>query len=218
MAAKNSAITKTQGSVKVFGKREPDAIFQPPTPLNLRADCKLGTWKLGQDNRLGQTMEFAVISFRRWFGKLGLTGNKVWGQVFLICTDGQLPANTVCVTYLKTQSLSGFMQKVSEIMGQGIDPGEGIFKASFVKHSSKDSAGNPTEYYSAVFDWRPRTNAEQAQLALIGSFLESGPNLNDPDGTREMTCMDEINEDQAQAILNAQFGERPAVDGVVTTE
>ena len=73
---------------------------------------------------------------RNYYGNVGKTKHTQWLQIWFIGAPNEqkLPSNTVCVTYAKTRSLTGLGQKAIEVM-EDEDPGLGIFKASFEKHS-----------------------------------------------------------------------------------
>lgn len=100
---------------------------------------------------------------------------------------GTRPKDAICVTYLKTRSLSQFSQKITELLANG-EPARGIFKAAFQKHSS--DLGN---YYSVTWDWRDRqTQEEQDQLAQIALFLQSQPVLIDLAATKSLISTDKL--------------------------
>lgn len=160
----------------VFGTRAKDTIFLPQVPFTVRNDCQTGNWKVGEDDFRGNQIEISIIKVAQFFGTLGKTKNNLWMQLWFVpapeCSN--LPANTVCMTYIKSRSISQFSQKVTELMESG-EPAEGIFIGSFEKHS-----GEYGTYYSVVWDWRERKNdAEKKQLEQIAGFLESGPYLVD---------------------------------------
>jgi hypothetical protein len=105
-------------------------------------------------------------------------------QIFFILAPSCkiLPKDTVCVSYIKTRSLSQFTQKITQLMESG-EPAEGIFQISFLSH--QNGKGDP--YKSVKFDWRPRKSAEEKkQLDMIANFVQTQPPLGDSNGTREM--------------------------------
>ncbi len=162
--------------ITVFGTRPKDSIFLPTTPFAVRNDCSVGNWKVGDDDFRGNTIEISIIKVSQYFGSLGKTKNAQWLQVFFVPAPGcdNLPSNTVCLTYLKSRSISQFSQKITELMESG-EPALGIFIGSFEKHSNE--YGN---YYSVTWDWRERkTELEKKQLEQIANFLSSKPQLVD---------------------------------------
>ena len=162
--------------ITVFGTRPKDSIFLPTTPFAVRNDCSVGNFKVGDDDFRGNTIEISIIKVSQYFGSLGKTKNAQWLQIFFVPAPGcdNLPFNTVCLTYLKSRSISQFSQKITELMESG-EPALGIFTASFEKHTNEYGT-----YYSVIWDWRERkSEAEKKQLKLIASFLSTKPQLVD---------------------------------------
>lgn len=171
MASKS---TESAIELKVFGKLATEQInfFKPP--YNIRNNCQVGQWAKSEDDFIGASLDIAIIGTAEFYGKLGKsTGN--WLQIWFIAapSETKIPKNVVCVTYIKTRSLSAFGQTIIELLGNG-DPALGIFTGSFQKHSN--DYGN---YYSLKFTWRKRTEEESFQLKLIADFLKSNPILED---------------------------------------
>lgn len=161
---------------KVFGTRPQDSLFLPQVPFNLRNDCRLGQWKVGEEDFRGKEIEISIIKVAQFFGNLGKTLNSFWLQVWFVAAPGceSLPKNTICLTYLKKRSIAQFSQKVTELMESG-EPALGIFKGSFIKHS-----GDKGDYYSVVWDWREREADEEIeQLEQIANFMATNPKLVD---------------------------------------
>ncbi|MDA0672652.1 MAG: hypothetical protein O3C67_02965 [Cyanobacteria bacterium] len=180
----------TEVLANVFGVKPQNAIYLPDAPYAVRLNCQAGQLALNETDLLGTEAEISVIKVSRYFGSLGRTRNTAWMQMFYIpapsCTV--LPSNTVCVSYIKTRSLSALQQTVIRLVGKGVNPAEGIFKVSFLRHSNGDR-----NYASVKFDWRERKGKpEQDQLQQIITFIESRPQLIDLDGTREMMCVDQM--------------------------
>jgi hypothetical protein len=165
-----SAIT-----INVFGQIKPNEIRYFGTPYNIRNNCQVGQWAKNEQEFLGNTLDMAIIHTQEMYGKLGKSTSR-WLQIFFIAApnEDKAPNNYVCVTYLKTRSLSEFGQKIIELMMNG-EPAIGIFTGSFQRHSNE--MGN---YYSVKFDWRQRTEEELPQLKLIAEFLNTEPILRDP--------------------------------------
>jgi hypothetical protein len=182
----------------VFGTKPQNAIFLPQAPFSVRNDCSVGQWKVGDDDFRGNSIDISIIKVSQFFGTLGKTRNTQWLQVWFIPAPGEdkLPANTVCLTYLKTRSINQFSQKITELMASG-EPALGIFTGSFEKHSS--DLGN---YHSVVWRWRERTTeGEKAQLEQIVAFLKSKPTLLDM-GT-PLLCIDGMTADEIQMLVNS---------------
>ena len=190
--------------IKVFGTRPEDSIFLPTTPFAVRNDCGIGSWKVGDDDMRGKTIEISIIKVAQYFGALGKTKNTQWLQIFFVPAPScdQLPQGTVCVTYLKTRSISQFSQLVTELMQSG-EPALGIFIASFEKHSN--DLGN---YYSVKMDWRKReTEPEKKQLEQIANFLESNPQL--VDLSTNLIPIDGMSPEEIELMMRSAKSEQP---------
>lgn len=162
--------------INVFGTRPKDTIFFPQVPFNLRNDCKVGQWKVGDEDFRGKQIEISIIKVCQMFGSLGQTKDAHWMQVWFVPAPSakNLPSNTVCLTYLKKRSIQQFSEKITELMENG-EPALGIFVGSFEKHN-----GDYGTYYSVKWDWRNRKNAtEKKQLEQIGDFLATNPKFID---------------------------------------
>jgi hypothetical protein len=171
-------------TLNVFGTKPKDSIFNPSQPYAVRLNCQAGQIAIGDDEFLGNSMEISIIGVNHLFGSLGKTRDTDWMQIFYIPAPSCkiLPKDTVCVSYIKTRSLSQFTQKITQLMESG-EPAEGIFMISFLSH--QNGKGDP--YKSVKFDWKPRKTAEEKkQLEMIAGFMQSNPNLGDSNGSREM--------------------------------
>ena len=191
--------------IQVFGTRPKGAIWLGDQPYAVRNDCAAGQWKIGDDDFRGKSIEISIIKVARFFGNLGKAQNTFWLQVWFVpaptCTT--LPANTVCVTYLKTRSFSQFSAKITELLGEQ-DPAEGIFIGSFAKHSN--DLGN---YYSVSWNWRSRTSLEEIeQLSAIADFLQGDPLLVDPVATRGMISTDGLSAAEITQLIQSSVVER----------
>lgn len=174
----------------VFGSKPANAIYLPDAPYAVRFNCQAGQLALSETDFLGKEAEISVIKVSRYFGSLGRTRNVAWMQLFYVPAPNCkiLPSNTVCVSYIKTRSLSALQQTVTRLVGEGVNPAEGVFKVGFIRHANGDR-----NYASVRFEWRNRKGStETNQLSQIAAFVESGPQLLDLDGTREMMCVDDL--------------------------
>lgn len=192
--------------IQVFGHKPKGAIYLGDQPYSVRNDCAAGQWKVGDDDFRGKEIEISIIKVSRYFGTLGKATNTFWLQVWFIPAPScaALPKNTVCLTYLKTRSLTTFSQKITELMESG-EPAEGIFKAGFQKHSNEYGA-----YFSVDWDWRERTTPEeQSQLEQIAAFLQSDPPLFDLSSTKQLVCIDSASNAEIAAL--AESASHPAL-------
>ena len=169
---KNAIVTA--GFVQ-FSKIDPDAVAINFQPLNVRNDCSnIGEWKIGEKKKIGDKLEMAILAVRTYYGKLGKSTNK-WLQIFFIPAPHDssiLPKGIVCVTYIKTQSLSELTAELTITP----NPELGIWETSFV--AKENDKG---KYHYVSFICRPRNEDEKPQLAAIAKFLkEEGHRLYDP--------------------------------------
>ena len=199
--------TKKSNKFSVFGTRPTDAIYLPDVPYSVRLNCKDGGLFVGgsesqhRKSDTNQSIDISIIKVSKFFGSLGKTKNVLWLQLFYVAAPNVdpsiLPQNTVCCSYIKKQSISHLFNRVQEVMNHD-DPGYGIFTLSFNKE-----VGENGTYYSIDFDWRSREESEEEQLNLIGAFLGSYQNqLVDIEGTRDMTCVDNLEAQEIQALTN----------------
>lgn len=184
----------------VFGRKPENAIFLADQPYAIRNDCQIGQWKVGDDNFRGNSIQISIIKASRFFGNLGKARNTFWLQLWFVpapsCTV--LPRNTVCVTYLKTRSLSEFFRRIIELMDAG-EPAEGLFTGFFEKHSNELGT-----YYSVRWDWRDRKDElEEHQLQQIVEFMATDPILIDLAGTREMVCLEGLEPSEIQLLAES---------------
>ena len=189
--------------ITVFGTRPKYSIFLPQTPFGVRNDCQVGVWKVGDDDMRGKTIEISIVKVSQYFGTLGKTKNASWTQIWFIPAPGcdNLPSNTVCVTYLKSRSISQFSHKITELMGSG-EPALGIFVGSFEKHSNDLGT-----YYSVVWDWRERkTDAEKKQLEQIANFLTSKPQL--VDLSTNLIPIDNMPSEEVELLMSSARSEQ----------
>lgn len=177
MTSTLAKVTESVAKFLVFGTIQKDKINHFTPAYSLRNNCQVGQWTVGSDDLLGNSLNIAILSMSSYYGNLGKTSGTNWLQVWFIGspTETKLPKNTVCVTYFKGESLTNLGQKAISIMDKEIDPGHGIFTASFEKKT-----GNYGNYYAVKFDWRERTKEEMPQLELMADFMATFPLLNDP--------------------------------------
>ena len=195
-----TAKTKASALDNIFGVKPADAIFLPAQPYAVRFNCKSGQLAIGETEFLGDSAEISIVKVGRYFGDLGRTKATEWLQLFFIPAPGcgVLPSNTVCVTYIKTRSLSQFNQTVTRLLGSGQNPALGIFEVSFKRHSAGDR-----DYYSVAWDWRTREgDAEQKQLEQIAAFMEGGPALADSRVASTLIPIDGLSQQEIDTLLS----------------
>lgn len=191
-------------SISVFGFKPKDAIMVPELPIGVRNNCQSGQWFIN-DKSYGQTLSMTIVKFSKFFGNLGQTKNELWGQIWFIAESGELPQNVVMVTYIKTRSLNNFNRLITEIQSREIEPAEGIFIPSFVKHSGQKD-GKPINYYSLEWDWTERTDWSMIEKAAA---MLSDPNnlalMNDINGTQEMVCIDNLPASEIACLMQTRI-------------
>jgi hypothetical protein len=190
----------------VFGKKPVDAISLPDVPYSVRLNCKDGGIFVGgkepQHRRSNpdDKIDISIIKVSKYYGNLGLLYTGQWIQLFFVAAPNIdpkiLPQNTVCVCYIKKQSISNLFSKVQDVISEQ-DPGMGIFTIKFNKESGKDGP-----YYTVAFDWRERQGEpENKQLQQIAGLLQTQPALFDFEGTRDMQCLDGLSSEEITALL-----------------
>lgn len=109
-----------------------------------------------------------------------------------------MPSNTVCVAYIKKQSISVLNNLTTEIIStEKIDLALGIFELSFSPHK-----GELGTYYSVNFEWRKREKNEETQLQLIKEFWQvCHEDLIDLDGTRDMSNISMLSSIQLECLI-----------------
>ncbi|WP_245602630.1 hypothetical protein [Gloeothece verrucosa] len=170
----------------------------PQVPFNLRNDCRLGQWKVGEEDYRGKEIEISMIKVAQFFGNLGKITNSFWLQVWFVAAPGCdiLPKNTVCLTYLKKRSIAQFSQKVTELMEKR-EPALGIFKGSFLKHN-----GDKGDYYSVAWDWREReTEEEMNQIENIADFMVNNPKMIDL--SVNLIPIDDLSMDEIELLMSS---------------
>ena len=191
------------GTFSVFGTRPDGAICLPDIPYSVRMNCKEGGLFVGgneaqhRKSNPDQKVDISIVKVSKFFGTLGKTENVLWLQLFYVPVDDNiLPKNTICVSYIKKQSIAHLFNKVQEAMNLG-DPGMGIFILGFNKE-----IGEKGTYYTVTFDWRERTTeAEKQQLEAIVVFMQSyGNQLIDLEGTRSLICVDGWSAEELQSL------------------
>jgi hypothetical protein len=209
---------KPAQTFSVFGTRPDNAICLPDIPYSVRLNCKDGGLFVGgfeaqhRKTNPDQMLEIAIVKASKFFGNLGKTQNSLWIQLFYVAAPSVpssiLPKNTICVSYIKKQSISHLFNKVQEALDFG-DPGMGIFTLGFNRE-----VGEKGTYYTVSFDWRERQSEEEKQqLELIKTFLMAyGNQLADLEGTREMVCVDGWTTEEFQALIAQRQGMLPSQD------
>lgn len=193
-----TAQQKKRANVHIFGTIPKDSIFNPIPPYNLRNDCQVGQWKRGEDDFKGNSLEMAIMQANKFYGNLGDTKKAHWLQLWFIASpqEDKIPRNTVCCTYIKTRSLENLGGKLIELMTNEIDPGTGIFTASFEK-----TQGKMGSYYMLKWGFRDReTEEELDQLDMIAEFMAGEPTFMDTGKPKTLICVDHMTPEQIKDL------------------
>ena len=124
--------------LKIFGTINKEEINLMDPPYAVRNDCSIGQWKVGEKGLMGDSLAMSIVGVRKFYGKLGKGKPSDWIQLWFIGAphETKIPVNVVCVTYVKTRSLSSLGQTLIEVM-QSTEPALGIFETSFEQHSNE---------------------------------------------------------------------------------
>ncbi|NET46644.1 hypothetical protein [Okeania sp. SIO2B3] len=195
-------------TLNVFGTKPENAILVADNIPNLRCNCQEGQWKIG-DEALGNKLECSILKFSKYYGGLGQTKDTLWGQLFFVTensgTSPDIYRECLIVTYQKTRSLSSFLNLITKLQCQGVEAAEGVFIASFVKHSGQKPDENgvvkPINYYSINWQWRERTESDNSIDQLVAA-LEYSEKFIDLEGTAKMKCLDGLSIPEVQQIIS----------------
>jgi hypothetical protein len=202
-------MSEEKAKISVFGKVPEDAIVVPDFPIPAKNNCQAGKWIIG-DEEYGSKLAMTILKFSKFFGDLGQAKQTLWGQIWFVVDEGELPHNVVMVTYIKGRSLSDFNRLVAEVQSTGVEPGEGVFLPDFIRHSGqkpdKDGVIKPINYYSLKWDWAERSDWEMVeQAAIVLSDTQNLSRMIDLEGTREMTCLDNLPPADIACLMAAPY-------------
>lgn len=168
MKKKLAKIEKELGHIEVFGKLAEDKINHFTPPYAVRNDCSVGQWKVGNDGFLGNELNIIVLDVQPFYGDLGQTKSERWFQLWFLPALGEdkLPINTVCVTYLKTQSGSLFYSDFIDLQSY-VDPIKVVWTGNFKQ--DKNEYGT---YYYVSFTPRFAEEKEFKYIELAANFIK----------------------------------------------
>lgn len=189
-------------------------IFIPDTPFAIRNNCQIGQFTLGGSQQLGNKLSLRAIKFSRFFGDLGQTQNESWGQLWFVAEPGKsgdIPENILCLTYVKTKSLSEFNNLVVQIQARHINPATGVFTCGFVKESrtiiGSDGQIMQGTYYSLGWSWTPAAEFKSAYTdSQLLAAIAKASSFHDLEGTASMVCLDRLSASERSAILVSRRG------------
>ena len=204
---KNEQTMPVMPSISVFGVKPPDALLVPDMPINVRNNCQIGQWVIG-DAAQGSKCSMTVLKFAKYFGDIGESKRTQWGQLWFVAESGDLPKGIVLVTYIKSRGLENFSTLVAGIQSTGVEPATGIFTPEFVSHSGQKPDMNgvprPVNYYSLKWSWKAREPHQYDSLQQAANVL-TDPNLVsklvDINGTRQLIQIDGLSSERLARLL-----------------
>jgi hypothetical protein len=181
----------------IFKLNMESLVSVPTRALNLRNDCKVGRWKVGE-LPCGEVLRCVIVGQAEYFGQLGKNKTELISflQVWLVPLEGSsVPPNTLYCTYLKKESWSDFTRCLIGLQSQKIPPEEGIFIPEF-KYKQSDKG----DYYFLQWKWEPSE--------LVFPVYESLEKQNawensmfDGEGTKQMICLEGMTNNSKQEAI-----------------
>lgn len=166
-----------------------DSVMIPPAPFQVRLDCQIGALKMPDNTRLGDSAEIFLIQPPRYFwGYLGSPTNDKgeathtdWVQIMYVPAPGckaDLPARTVCVSYLKTQTKGSFDTVCMQAWGAKVANRAIYSLDKFEPQKTKDGKN----YYFGKWSYRLPQSVEEVSLLTNGvlPLVSSKVKLTDP--------------------------------------
>lgn len=194
-------------------------IFIPDAPFAIRNNCQIGQFTLGSSEQLGNKLSLRPIKFSLFYGDLGQTSRETWGQLWFVAEPGKsgdIPASILCVTYLKTKSLSEFNYLVAKIQSSRINPATGVFTCTFVKESRSivgpDGQSMIGNYYSLGWAWQAAEDFKSAYSdSQLLAAIAKAPTFQDFQGTAQMICLDHLSATERSQIMAARYTQNRAI-------
>lgn len=201
----------------VFGSLPSEnEIFIPDAPFAIRNNCQIGQFTLGSSQQLGNKLSLRAVKFCRFFGDLGQSQGQLWGQLWFVAEPGKsgdIPADILCITYLKTKSLSELNGLVSQLFANKVNPDTGVFTCGFIKESKSiiglDGQPMQANYYSLGWSWQSAqefksayTNEQLAELKAKSSLFQ------DLEGTANMVCLDYLSPSERSQLVASRSQNR----------
>lgn len=185
-----------------FGEipKDKNALKYFPNGFNIRNDCKLGCWKIGESSLIQGEIDFCVISLEEYYGYFGDSRATNWLQLWFVCFGGntEVPENLICNTLIKGLSKKAFGQLCQKLLADTINPLKGIFSPRFVVHQSSLGA-----YYSLDWSWKAFEEEDKAFEEKVLEFLETGIQLKNLDMPDSMVALEGWNNSEVISEINA---------------
>lgn len=216
----NVELGKYMGFDSVFGAVPSEGeIFIPDSPFAIRNNCQIGQFTLGSSQQLGNKLSFRAVKFSRFFGDLGQSQNESWGQLWFVAEPGKsgdIPANILCLTYIKTKSLSEFNNLIAQIQSRRINPATGVFTCGFIKESrtivGSDGQMMQGNYYSLGWSWSSVEDFKSAYTdEQLLAVIAKASTFQDLEGTANMVCLDRLSSAERSQLIASRYNQNRAI-------
>ncbi len=144
-------------------KTENGIVNFPGCPRQYRADCKAGIFKIGETDKLSDSLVMEVLGYRTFNAPLFNYPYQQWLEVFFIDKD-----NTVSHILFKTESIANFLELMRKLTAKSQSLGTQIITAK----TSKRTNDNGT-YYAVEFESVDNSPERTQELA---EFLNTNIN------------------------------------------
>lgn len=158
--------------MKKFEKNQATSqVVVPEIAINARNNGQIGKWTIGKGEYSSKDISLYIYGYETFFGNFNNSGNGkppenvLWWQVWFAVVEGEMPKNTVMVTYLKKQSLANLSYTKAKAEAQGLDPAKLLFLPRFEKET-KQVAGTQVNYYYLSWDYKECSPEQYESLKL----------------------------------------------------
>lgn len=171
---KTATKTNTLDAFGVGDIQNNSGILVPEMTISVRADCQIGSWKLVEDAIPGD-IKMSIIKVGKFYGAFSDAIRPTeFMQLWFVAEEGNLPKDTVMVTYVKTESLRNLNNLLITLIAKRINPSSGVFIPKFNKKEKMllDETGKSSKasYYCLTWTWEPRTDdARASELSAVVS-------------------------------------------------
>lgn len=151
------------------------ANFITNSMLDIRNDCSaVGQWKFGDDGYLGKELQFVLLDWQNYYGRLGQGSSDDWMALVFVPgpKENKIPKMLTYRTFIKTEPLNNFKTLIYQLKSEGKKIPLGIFTATLTP--KKNEMGN---YSSIRWDWTEATNENYDFFKTVAEFLKTQPLL-----------------------------------------
>jgi hypothetical protein len=195
-----------------------DSMFLPDSgPFALRFNCQVGQLALDQKTYIANAGEFVVLHSDNWRGSLGKTEDAIWTRVifvptpqFAAKTDGEVPANTICQAFIKSESRDAF-GKASVIAMQKHRVGLAQLVCSF-KSEGRSSDGK--NYFAFGFEFREPSKEESKFMGMVLEFAKGASAAMIASHNAGLICIDGKTPEEIERLFPASVSSLAAENRV----